>query len=106
MEKCNNKSKLTCRLCKHFSYCDVAFVCDGKCKDCNILSCENNPKYKDYYTDLFYQIQYQQKEIEWFIHVLKDKDLGNEIRETLEDDKQQTICKKIRLEIELTNLYN
>lgn len=106
MLNCKDKRISICHLCKYYNYCNVAYKCNGNCNECNILTCENNPKYKEYYTDHFHIIMYLHRYIEFLVHDLKKEKLDVETRKEFENDKQEAIQIKIRLEIELTNFYN
>ncbi len=45
MNDCTKQSKKICSTCKHCDYCDKPKLCDGNCKNCDIIDCENNPNY-------------------------------------------------------------
>ena len=42
--KCKTDSKLYCRHCRHYDYCDKANRCYGDCHKCDDYECENNKK--------------------------------------------------------------
>ncbi len=47
MTNCEKHSKLICSECRHYDCCDIAKRCDGRCWNCDITECENNPEYKE-----------------------------------------------------------
>lgn len=47
MNGCKLNSKKVCSNCPYLGYCDKANVCDGRCYECDITACENNPNYKE-----------------------------------------------------------
>ena len=49
MKPCIQNSKQTCMNCKHYEYCDKANRCDGRCYECDIIKCQNNPHYDKKY---------------------------------------------------------